>query len=77
MDHIFNKTQKITSRRISVIQRRFAKRKTEASTNELANVKSLFVQPAMGDMGIPLGSLLYELSKEKGFQKKYQNTMSL
>ena len=55
----------------------FANVKLNQKINELANVKSLFVQPAMGDMGIPLGSLLYELSKEKGFQKKYQNTMSL
>ena len=55
----------------------FANVKLNQKINELANVKSLFIQPAMGDMGIPLGSLLYELSKEKSFQKKYQKTMSL
>ncbi len=55
----------------------FANVKLNQKINELSNVKSLFIQPAMGDMGIPLGSLLHELSKDKGFKKVPQKTMSL
>ena len=55
----------------------FANVKLNQKINELSKVRSLFIQPAMGDMGIPLGSLLHELSKDKGFKKRLQKTMSL
>ena len=55
----------------------FANVKLNQRINELKLVKNLFVQPAMGDMGIPLGSLLFEMSKQENFQKTCQHTMSL
>lgn len=55
----------------------FANVKLNQKIKELKTVKNIFVQPAMGDMGIPLGSCLYQYSKDKNRSFGFLNTMSL
>jgi len=55
----------------------FANVKLNQRIRDLPNVDKVFVQPAMGDMGIPLGSCLAQMQKDNTPFKKFLPSMSL
>ncbi len=55
----------------------FANVKLNQKIREITSVKNVFVQPAMGDMGIPLGSCFAQMQKEKNPFKKFISSMAL
>jgi carbamoyltransferase len=55
----------------------FANVKLNQKIREISEVKNIFIQPAMGDMGIPLGSVLAQLSTDGINPKKFQRSMAL
>jgi len=55
----------------------FSNIKLNQKIRQMENVSSVFVQPAMGDMGIPLGSCLAQMAKDGNPYKNFLNNMSL
>ena len=55
----------------------FANVKLNQKIKELWEVKEVYVQPAMGDMGIPLGSCLAQMAEDDTPYKKFEKNMSL
>ena len=55
----------------------FANVRLNQKIMELDKVKNIFVMPAMGDMGIPLGSCFAQMAKDKKTFKSFIPSMSL
>ncbi len=55
----------------------FANVKLNQKIREIKNVKNVYVQPAMSDTGISLGSIFAFLNKKKKIKPKYLNSVAL